>query len=145
MTVGRSGEDPISSRFLHQRLLTHSPDGEYTRHRRHEEVSLAVLALWQERKIDAPELWLFAYHDKGGDRLPAAIEEADLTFRLSDRVWLRKRETIERIYGFAPGTWEYDTTPATEAFWPVESPDGLGRWSRLHGHRGERKELTHAV
>jgi len=126
-------------------VLTHSPDGEYTRHRRHEEVSRAVLGLWQEGRIDAPELWLFAYHDNGGNGLPLSIDQADLTFRLSENVWLRKRDIIEKTYGFGPGSWEYDTTPATEAFWRVESPGDLRRWALLGRNRGEREEPEHVV
>ena len=44
-------------------LLTHAPYGEYTRHRRHEEVSRAVMALWRSGKLRAKRLWQFAYHD----------------------------------------------------------------------------------
>jgi LmbE family N-acetylglucosaminyl deacetylase len=126
-------------------MLTHSPDGEYTRHRRHEEVSRAVLGLWENGRIDAPELWLFAYHDNGGDSRPMPIEQADLTFRLSRNVWLRKRDIIEKTYGFGPGSWEYDTTPATEAFWSVQSAHDLSRWPRLRRNRSEREESTHVI
>ncbi len=40
-------------------LLTHGPAGEYTRHRRHEEVSRAVASLWTEaRSVRGPPLAL---------------------------------------------------------------------------------------
>lgn len=44
-------------------IITHDPQGEYTRHRRHEEVSRAVIKLWYFEKIQARELWSFAYED----------------------------------------------------------------------------------
>ncbi|HEX7451294.1 MAG TPA: hypothetical protein VF294_03375, partial [Polyangiaceae bacterium] len=45
-----------SRRF--DRILTHSPLGEYTRHRRHEDVARAVLRLWLRGTLSAPEVWL---------------------------------------------------------------------------------------
>ena len=51
-------------------VLTHGPRGEYTRHRRHEEVSRAVTALWMDGRLRADALWMFAYEDGGGACLP---------------------------------------------------------------------------
>src|SRR5690606_30634655 len=44
-------------------IITHDPNGEYTRHLRHEETSKAVIKLWNQGKISAKELWTFAYED----------------------------------------------------------------------------------
>jgi len=68
---GALGTNLPSRRF--DRILSHSPLGEYTRHVRHEEVARAVLRLWLRGTLSAEELWLFAYDDDGGSRLPSAI------------------------------------------------------------------------
>ena len=47
-------------------IITHDPKGEYTSHRRHEEVSSCVIELWLSNKINSEGLWLFAYEDGGG-------------------------------------------------------------------------------
>ena len=41
-------------------VISHNPNGEYTRHLRHEEISKAVINLWQAGKIITNELWTFA-------------------------------------------------------------------------------------
>ena len=46
-------------------ILTHSPEGEYTRHLRHEEVSRAVVDLWNKQEISTKKLLMFAYEDGG--------------------------------------------------------------------------------
>ena len=58
------------------RVLTHGPAGEYTRHRRHEEVCRAVVALWQAEKLTARRLWMFAYEDGGRQYLPRPRTDA---------------------------------------------------------------------
>lgn len=109
-------------------LLTHGPEGEYTRHRRHEEASKAVLSLWTEGKIRAGALWFSAYTDGEGNFLPRAEKDAHLTNRLSDSVWKEKYRIITEIYGFAPESWEARTTPKVEAFWCFDSPPELMKW-----------------
>ena len=97
-------------------LLTHGARGEYSRHRRHEEVSRAVVGLWQQGRLGARELWLFAYEDGEGEYLPQADQAADLIVDLPAAVWETKYRIIGDIYGFANDSWEARTTPATEAF-----------------------------
>ncbi|HYP76431.1 MAG TPA: hypothetical protein VER12_10760 [Polyangiaceae bacterium] len=99
-----------------ERILTHSPLGEYTRHRRHEEVARAVLRLWLRGTLSAPELWLFAYDDAGGTRLPRVIAQADIVRELSAELWLQKHRLVTQEYGFAAASWEACTTPKTEGF-----------------------------
>ncbi len=101
-------------------LLTHGPKGEYTSHRRHEEVSRAVEALWQEDVLRAPSLWQFAYEDAGGAEFPKPRKDASLRFPLSDPVWARKCHIISGVYGFSPGSWEARVSPRTEAFDRIE-------------------------
>jgi len=97
-------------------LLTHGTKGEYTRHRRHEEVSQAVLELVQSGKIRCQELWQFAYEDGCGQYVPRADAQASFSVSLPDDIWKRKYKIITEIYGFAPESWESRVTPRTEAF-----------------------------
>jgi len=109
-------------------VLTHGPRGEYTRHRRHEEVSRAVTLLWSTGRLVAPELLLFAYDDRGGSRHPAAVDGAPLVEELPEEIWREKRRMVSEVYGFAPGSWEHEITPRTEAFWRFEDREGLREW-----------------
>jgi len=105
------------------RILTHSPLGEYTRHLRHEEVARAVLRLWLRGTLSAKELWLFAYDDERGSRLPRAIESADIVRELSAPVWQHKYQLITRDYGFAESSWEARVTPRSEAFFLITTAE----------------------
>ena len=112
-------------------ILTHSPYGEYTRHRRHEETSQAVVALWEKGLIGADEVWMFAYEDSGkggGDDLPRAIKTAHLMVHLPEEIWWGKYRTITEIYGFGPESYEARITPREEAFWCFRSPIEFQKW-----------------
>jgi len=98
-------------------IITHSPKGEYTRHLRHEEVSKAVIMLWNDGKITTTELWAFAYEDGNKKYYPKAIENASYFERLSSEVWRKKYKLITETYGFNKDSWEAKTTPKSEAFW----------------------------
>ncbi|MHB0878281.1 MAG: PIG-L deacetylase family protein [Anaerolineae bacterium] len=108
-------------------VVTHGPTGEYTRHRRHEEVSRVVSSLWQSRRLLADSLWLFAYNDDEGRRLPAPNPDADVHQMLSSEIWRRKADIISTIYGFAEDSWEVRAAPREEAFWRFDSVEALGR------------------
>ena len=110
------------------RILTHSPLGEYTRHRRHEEVACAVLRLWSRGQLQARELWLFAYEDGNREYLPHAIAAADIMNELPFAVWQQKRELVTACYGFEPDSWEARVTPRREAFFLVRSPADAATW-----------------
>jgi len=117
----------LSNRHF-DRVITHSPLGEYTRHLRHEEVARAVLRLWLRGAFSAAELWLFAYDDDGGSRLPRAIAKADIVYELSDEVWRRKQQLIIEDYGFAELSWEARVTPRSEAFFRVTTAEHARVW-----------------
>ena len=110
------------------RILTHSPLGEYTRHKRHEDVARAVLRLWLRGALSAAELWLFAYDDQGGSQLPRALENADIRFELSSEVWERKHRLITQDYGFAEASWEARATPRSEGFFRVTTTERATAW-----------------
>jgi len=97
-------------------IITHSPCGEYTRHRRHEETAKAVRALWKSKGLFAKELWMFAYEDGDGKYLPRAIDDADVKGKLPDEIWRKKYDIITNVYGFSPDSFEAKTTPKEEAF-----------------------------
>ena len=112
-------------------VLTHSPHGEYTRHRRHEETGKAVASLWENGVIIAKEVWMFAYEDggKGGkDDLPKAIKTAHLISYLPEDIWRRKYTIVTDIYGFAPESYEADIVAREEAFWRFQSPAEFREW-----------------
>lgn len=103
-------------------VITHHPEGEYTRHRRHEETSRAVIQLWKERKIETPELWFFAYDDGGKTYFPRAKKNASRTV-LTRLIWEKKYELICKIYGFKEDSWEAHTTPKEESFIKIKDPE----------------------
>lgn len=109
-------------------LLTHAPEGEYTRHLRHEEVSQAVMGLWRTGLVQAGELRLFAYEDAHGQRLPRAIENAHHFEALPEAVYMEKYRLITEVYGFGPDSWEAKSVPHNEAFWCFETLSALQAW-----------------
>jgi len=114
-------------------VLTHSPFGEYTRHRRHEETGEVVASMWEAGEILTPELWMFAYSDegKGGIGDPAApVKEASLSTRLPVAVWQKKIDIVTGIYGFDPGSYEAKITQRVEAFWSFSSPSSYRYWKK---------------
>lgn len=109
-------------------ILTHGLRGEYTRHRRHEEVSQAVVFLWENSRIKAEQLWMFAYEDGGKSYLPRSVRNAHYRFPLPDEIWEKKYRVVTEDYGFEPDTFEARTTPREEAFWCFGSPAQLRKW-----------------
>ena len=101
-------------------VLTHGWWGEYTRHRRHEEVSKAVICLRESGRLSMGEIWMFAYQDDEGRHLPQPVEQPDVYTRLPDEIWERKYRIITETYGFGPDSFEARTTPRDEAFWVLK-------------------------
>ncbi len=102
-------------------IITHSPQGEYTRHLRHEETSIAVVNLLESGKIITNDLWIFAYDDHKKTHFPMPIVEAPIFHKLSHKIWLEKYKIITDTYGFDTHSWEAQTTPKTEAFWQFKN------------------------
>lgn len=109
-------------------IITHSPFGEYTRHRRHEEVGKAVTNLWNDKKIAAHELWFFAYEDGNKSYNPRAILDAHYSSILPDQIWKQKYRIITEIYGFEKTGFEASTTPEIESFWKFDDPEEAMEW-----------------
>lgn len=108
-------------------LLTHGPEGEYTRHVHHEAVSLSVSDAWLEGKIDSEELWFFAYEDDQGKRLPRPRAGAEL-FSFPRDIWEKKQQAVEEIYGFNSDDWEAKANQRAESFFIFKERDKLKRW-----------------
>ncbi|MEN6370550.1 MAG: PIG-L family deacetylase [Armatimonadota bacterium] len=96
-------------------IFTHGKTGEYTRHMRHEQVHRAVCDMVDSGDI-AGELIFFAYDDCGGERRPQPLANADITLTLFDEEYTKKRKIIRDIYGFRPGSFEYDASGPVEGF-----------------------------
>jgi LmbE family N-acetylglucosaminyl deacetylase len=109
-------------------VISHSPAGEYTRHRRHEEIGKAVITLWQEGKLSADELWTFAYEDGGKQYFPRPIKTAPVYHTLPEDIWQKKYRMITETYGFEKNGFEAKTTPRAEAFWQFTNSGVAQRW-----------------
>jgi LmbE family N-acetylglucosaminyl deacetylase len=114
-------------------VLTHGPGGEYTRHRRHEECCRGVSMLWHTRRLRTRRLFMFAYDDAGGDRLPCIRADADERVALPPAIWREKRRVLADIYGFGHNSWEVRTTPREEGWWCFDDPtaalEHVNSWS----------------
>jgi LmbE family N-acetylglucosaminyl deacetylase len=111
-------------------IITHSPSGEYTRHKRHEEIGKAVINLWHSGKIITDELWMFAYEDGNRKYLPNPIKNVPVYKTLTNRIWLKKYEILTKIYGFNKNSWEAETTPSAESFWQFTDSQEAIKWLR---------------
>ncbi len=109
-------------------IITHSPVGEYTRHKRHEEIGEAVVKLWSRNQIAANQYWAFAYEDGNKKYLPRPDKKATICNTLTKRIWDKKYKIITELYGFNKDSWEAKTTPKTEAFWQFMKPKDALNW-----------------
>ncbi len=109
-------------------ILTHNPNGEYTRHLRHVEVSKAVIDLWYNGNIATSELWTFAYEDGNKAYYPRPLDNASICQMLSPSIWQKKYNIMTKIYGFGQDSWEAQTTPNAESFWQFTDPAAAKKW-----------------
>lgn len=109
-------------------IITHNPNGEYTRHLRHEEVSRAVINLWQNGKIATTELRTFAYEDGNKKYYPRPVKSATIYYPLAEHIWQKKYSIVSKTYGFGEKSWELQTTPREEAFWQFTNSLSAVKW-----------------
>ncbi len=109
-------------------VITHSINGEYTRHRRHEEIGRAVINLWHSGKLTTDELLVFSYEDGNREYYPKPIKNAHTGHLISPQLWGMKYNIITSIYGFDINSWEAKTTPTEEAFWHFYNAGQAYRW-----------------
>ena len=114
-------------------IITHNPTGEYTKHVRHEEVSKAVIKLWETDEISLNELWTFAYEDGGRKYYPLSVKNASISLILAKKVWLIKYKIITETYGFEKNSFEAETTPKTESFWQFTKQHEANKWLKNGG------------
>ena len=114
-------------------VLTHGIRGEYTRHLRHEEVSRAVIDLWDSGEIRTRTLWTFAYEDGGREYAPRPTADADRTESLPENLWKEKVRIVKDIYGFAAGSFEAEAAGPVEAFNCFTSAGEALAWARRKG------------
>ena len=96
-------------------IFTHGPAGEYTYHIRHVETSRAVREMIEQGDLRGT-LVVFAYDDFGGTARPQPAERADIAIGLLCEQLECKHRILRDIYGFAPGSFEYDSAGPVEAF-----------------------------
>ena len=109
-------------------IITHNPNGEYTRHLRHEEVSKAAINLWEEGKLITDELWTFAYEDGNKAYYPKAEIQATSYWHLPKKLRELKYSIITQTYGFDKNSWEAKTSPGEEAFWHFSNSQQAKKW-----------------
>ncbi len=109
-------------------IISHNPNGEYTRHVRHEEIGKAVIRLWHAQKISANELWTFAYEDGDKKYYPRPIETSSIYHTLTEQIWLKKYSIITETYGFKKNSFEAETTPRAESFWRFTNSLDAQKW-----------------
>lgn len=109
-------------------VITHSPAGECTRHRRHEEISTAVINLWQAGKIQTKKLWAFAYEYGNKAYFPRPQKKATIYKALTKPLWLKKHNIIINTYGFSQNSRESQVTPKNEAFYEFTNPLNAMQW-----------------
>jgi len=110
-------------------VISHHPNGEYTRHLRHEETGRAVINLWHSGKISARELWIFAYEDGDKQYHPRALKTETLYKVLPEKTWQKKYAIIKNTFGFNEKSWEAETTPKEESFRKFTNSDVAMQWS----------------
>lgn len=91
-------------------------------------------SLWQKGRLQADELWLFAYEDGNRKFYPKAVETAHRLIRLPQGIFRQKYRLMTELYGYSPHSFEANTTPTVEAFWCFTNPDALKLWLNSGGH-----------
>lgn len=96
-------------------VFTHGENGEYTRHERHKQVHRAVREMVESGEIDG-DLIFFAYEDCGGQCTPRPAADADILIELFAEEFADKCSLVWNIYGFGPGSFEYESCGPMEGF-----------------------------
>ena len=94
-------------------IFTHGENGEYG-HKRHKDVHDAVVEMLKNKIIFCDELFLFAY-EMSGEFCRARESAKRFIYLLPDEVE-RKKNLIQKIYGFKKNSFEEISCKETEAF-----------------------------
>ena len=94
-------------------IFTHGENGEYG-HLRHIEVHNAVIEMLNEKLLQSPQVFFFAYVKKGED---CHVDSRASKFISLNSVELKmKKELITKIYGFREESFEERSSRNEEAF-----------------------------
>jgi len=113
-----SNEDIISrikqfSEENYDFIFTHKENGEYG-HVRHIEVNAAVKEMLKNKILSCNKLFLFSYKKKGN--FCYVNQNANKFIKLDTLAFKRKKELIQKVYGFSKGSFEEKCCTNTEAF-----------------------------
>lgn len=95
-------------------VFTHGPGGEYG-HPRHVQTSRAISQMVTAGQISG-QLVHFAYEQGDGAGWPRPSPDAAVRVRLTPGECAAKQHIIRDIYGFSPGTFEFESAGSVEAF-----------------------------
>lgn len=94
--------------------LTHGYNGEYG-HQRHIDVHQAVSAMVETDQLNCRTFWSFAYTGNAKDGM-TTLPDADTVLELSGQEIQTKRQMVQRVYGFPPGSFEWNACIDREGF-----------------------------
>ncbi len=100
-------------------VFTHGANGEYG-HPRHRGVHRVVKSLIDRGAIETGQLFCFAYRKPDNKPYAVPFLRARAAYRLPNAILRRKREIVERLYGFLKSSFEYKSSAAIETFDPVK-------------------------
>ena len=123
----------VVDKFKPDLLITHSPLGESVQLRDRDVVGRIITKMWEHGEITTRRLWVFAYEDNGGLRLPMAIDTSDRYICLSNEIYKEKKEILQEIYRFSFGSYVVKACLAEEAFYCFANRTALRDWQKKAG------------
>jgi LmbE family N-acetylglucosaminyl deacetylase len=96
-------------------VFSHGSNGEYG-HPRHCGANLVINQLIKTKKIKAKEFYAFSYLGRGTDKACRPNFKAPYRTKLSAKIFKTKKEIINKLYGFNPGSFEYKSCAIIEPF-----------------------------
>jgi len=94
-------------------IFTHGENGEYG-HIRHKDTHRAVVSAVRKKKLDCRKLFVFAYEKNGIGIVPG--KEATKKIGLDEKELERKKNIVEKEYGYARDSPDVQYCTKTEAF-----------------------------
>lgn len=97
------------AREAYDLIFTHGENGEYGRHKRHMQTHFAIVDMVKKGELNGT-LVCFAYLDGRPDLL------APIIVHLTEAEYAAKLHIVKDIYGFSPGSFEFEAAEKLEAF-----------------------------
>jgi len=94
-------------------IFTHNKNGEYG-HIRHVDTHNAVLKMLDDGDLSTEKIFFFYYENKGD--ICCAKKNQDKFIKLDNLTLKRKKEIINKVYGFSKESFEYKCSRDEEAF-----------------------------